>query len=193
MKCFRWFTKFLILNFSFLIALAFTSCGRKPAAEEALVVPPVNDFEMQNLVSEFPGTVRTAKFAGKVQLIVFFRSDDPASRGTIPDWNGLQKDYAARGFTVVGAIVDDRPADAIAPEVAALGTEFPVGHAGAAVVAAFGGPPAIRAIPTYFLLDRDGRIAASYAGFAPLARLREDLDRLLDGLPLAGPAGEAAP
>ena len=58
----RFVLQFLILNFSFLILL--TSCGRKPAAEEALVIPPVNDFEMQNLVSEFPGTVRTAKYAG---------------------------------------------------------------------------------------------------------------------------------
>ena len=163
--------KLFILNFSFLIA--FTSCGRKPAPEEALVIPPVNDFALQNLASEFPGTLRTAKYAGKVQLVVFFRSDDPASRGSIADWNGLQKDFAARGFTLVGAIA--------------------VGHADAAVIAAFGGPAAIRAIPTFFLLDRDGRIAATYAGFVQLTSLRDDIGHLLDGLPLARPAAEAAP
>ena len=193
MKCFRWFTQFLILNFSFLITLAFTSCGRKPAPEEALVIPPVNDFALQNLASEFPGTLRTAKYAGKVQLVVFFRSDDPASRGSIADWNGLQKDFAARGFTLVGAIADDRADDLLVPEVAALGADFPVGHADAAVIAAFGGPAAIRAIPTFFLLDRDGRIAATYAGFVQLTSLRDDIGHLLDGLPLARPAAEAAP
>ena len=183
--------KFLILNFSFLIA--FTSCGKKPAADEALVIPPVNDFALQNLASEFPGTLRTAKYAGKVQLVVFFRSDDPASRGSIADWNGLQKDFAARGFTLVGAIADDRADDLLVPEVAALGADFPVGHADAAVIAAFGGPAAIRAIPTFFLLDRDGRIAATYAGFVQLTSLRDDIGHLLDGLPLARPAAEAAP
>lgn len=180
----------LILACSFLLLLS--ACGKKPPAGETVPVPPVGNFAMQNLVSEFPGEIRTAKYADQVQLVVFFRSDDPACRGSIADWNALQKEFADRGFTLVGAVADDRKPDVIGAEVVALDPAWPVGLAAAPVVEAFGGPAAIRAIPTFFLLDRDGQVARSYAGFVPLATLRADIGHLLDGQPLA-PAAEPAP
>jgi peroxiredoxin len=169
-----------------LLVLLLAACSRKPAAEEAVPIPPVGDFKMPNLASEFPGEIRTGKYAGKVQLVLFFRADDPACRGAIAGWNGLQKDLSGRGFTIIGAIVDDRPDDVLAREVATLGAEWPVGHAADAVVTAFGGPGAIRAIPTAFLLDRDGHLARAYPGHVQLAVLRDDITRLLDGQPLPG-------
>ena len=175
--------KFLILNFSFLILLT-TACSRKKDPPPP-PPPPVNDFVLKNLVTEFPGELPTSAYAGQVQLIVFFRTDDAPCRGSIPDWNALQKEFAPRGFTLVGAIVDDRNPDLLAPEAIALGAAFPLGLADAPVVAAFGGPAALRAIPTAFLLSREGAVARSYAGFEPLPRLREDIARLLDGQPLA--------
>ena len=182
--------KLLILNSSLLILLP--ACGKKPPAGEPVPVTPVNNFAMKNLASEFPGEIRTAKYAGQVQLVVFFRADDPACRGSIADWNALHQEFADRGFTLVGAVADDRKPDAIGAEIVALDPAWPVGLADAPVVQAFGGPPAIRAIPTFFLLDRDGHVARSYAGFVPLATLRADIGNLLDGQPLA-PAAEPAP
>lgn len=181
---------FLILNSSLLLLLS--ACGKKQPAGESVPVPPVDNFAMKNLVSEFPGEIRTAKYDGQVQLVVFFRSDDPACRGSIADWNALHKEFADRGFTVVGAVADDRKPDVIGPEVVALDPAWPVGLAEAPVVQAFGGPAAIRAIPTFFLLDRDGHVARSYAGFVPLDTLRADIGHLLDGQPLA-PTAEPAP
>lgn len=174
--------KFLILNFSFLIFLAACSRKKDPPPPPP---PPIHDLVLQNLVSEFPGEIRTADYAGQVQLVLFLRTDDPACRGSLPDWNLLQKEFAPRGFTLVGAIVDDRPADTIGPEAIALGTAWPLGLADAPIVAAFGGPAAIRAIPTAFLLSRDGALLRTYAGFEPLANLRDDISRALDGQPLA--------
>ena len=179
------FFKFLILNFSFLILLS-TACSRKKEVPVDLgPAPAISDFVLKNLASEFPGEIQTADYSGKVQLVLFFRSDDPACRGSIADWNGLQKDFAGRGFVLVGVVVDDRPVAQIAAEVVALRADFPVGLAGdARLVEAFGGPAAIRAIPTAFLLGRDGAIARTYAGFEPLSALRDDVARVLDGQPL---------
>ena len=175
--------KFLILNSTFLILLS-AACSRKKDPPPP-PPPPVNDFVLKNLVTEFPGELPTSAYAGQVQLIVFFRTDDAPCRGSIPAWNALQKEFAPRGFTLVGAIVDDRNPDLLGPEAIALGAAFPLGLADAPVVAAFGGMNALRAIPTAFLLSREGAVARSYAGFEPLPRLREDIARLLDGQPLA--------
>lgn len=175
------FSKSLILNCSVLILLA--ACGRKAAEPPADLGPPatVSDFILQNLASEFPGEIKTADCAGQVQLILFFRTDDDACRGALSDWNALQKEFAPRGFTLVGAIVDDRHPDVLAAETAALGPTFSVGLANARVVAAFGGPSAIRAIPTAFLLSRNGLPIRTYAGYEPLEALRDDIARALDG------------
>ena len=178
------FSPFLILNFSFLILLA--SCGRKPAEPPADLgpAPTVSNFVLKNLASEFPAEIRTGAFAGQVQLVLFFRPDDDACRASLPDWSALQADFAGQGFTLVGVLVDDRPADRLAAEVAPLALPFPVGLAADPVVQAFGGPAAIRAIPTAFLLTRDGALARTYPGYEPLAALRDDVVRVLDGQPL---------
>ena len=176
------FIKFFILNCSFFILLS-TACSRKKEVPVDLgPAPAVSDFVLKNLASEFPGEIKTAEYAGKVQLVLFLRTDDPACRGAVAGWNGLQKEFHDRGFVLVGVVVDDRPVAKLAAEAAALGAEFPVGLAtDARLVAAFGGPAAIRAIPTAFLLTRDGALARTYPGYEPLASLRDDVVRVLDG------------
>ena len=167
--------------------LILSACGRKPEAPPVDLgpAPAISDFVLKNLASEFPGEIKTAEYAGKVQLVIFFRTDDPACRGSIAGWNGLQKEFFDRGFVLVGVVVDERPVAKLAAEAAALGAEFPVGLAtDARLVEAFGGSAAIRAIPTAFLLNRDGALARTYPGYEPLAALRDDVVRVLDGQPL---------
>ena len=176
------FHQFLILYSTFLILLA-TSCSRKKEPPPP-PPPPIHDFTLKNLASEFPAEIRTGAFAGQVQLVLFFRPDDDACRASLPDWSALQADFAGQGFTLVGVLVDDRPADRLAAEVAPLALPFPVGLAADPVVQAFGGPAAIRAIPTAFLLSRDGALLRAYAGHEPLETLRDDVVHALDGQPL---------
>ena len=175
------FLSFFILNFSFL--LVFSSCTRKetPPPVAPVPIPPIHNFALQNLLSEFPAEIQTTNYSGQVQLIVFFRVDNPACRGSIPDWNALQADFSPRGFTLVGAITDQRAPDQVAPDALALGATFPLGLATPPVLTAFGGPSALRAIPTAFLLSRDGSLLRTYSGFEPLPRLREDIHHALDG------------
>ena len=176
------FKSSLLIPFACLLLLA--ACGRKPAAPPVDLgpAPTISDFVLKNLASEFPGEIKTAEYAGKVQLVIFFRTDDPACRGAVAGWNGLQKEFHDRGFVLVGVVVDDRPVAKLAAEAAALGAEFPVGLAtDARLVATFGGPAAIRAVPTAFLLTRDGALARTYPGYEPLASLRDDVVRVLDG------------
>jgi hypothetical protein len=177
--------KFLILNSAFLILLA--ACSRKPEAPPLPPAPPIHDLVVPNLAAEFPGEIKTLDYAGQIQLVVFLRTDDPAIRGSIAGWNDLQREFAPSGFTLVGLAVDDRPPAVLAAEAAALGAAFPLGLAAEPVVRAYGGPAAIRAIPTAFLLSRDGALLATYPGFPPPAELRAALAAALAGAELPNP------
>lgn len=179
----------LLIPVSCLLLLA--ACGRKETAPPP-PPPPVHDLVLRNLADEFPGQIRTADHAGQVQWIVFLRTDDAPCRGSIPDWNALQAEFADRGFTVIGIAIDDRSAPEIAAETRPLGAIFPLGHADAPVIAAFGGLPALRAIPTSFLLSRDGSLLNTYPGFEPWPLLRADIDAALDNLPLPSLAVDVA-
>ncbi len=179
---------FLILACSFVLLAPACSRKQESAPADLGPAPTLSNFVLKNLVSEFPGEIKSADYAGQVRLVLFLRSDDNGCRGSIADWNGLQKDFADRGFTLIGAIVDNRLVDTVAAEVANLNPGFPVGLVtDARLVDAFGGPAAIRAIPTAFLLGRDNAIARAYPGYEPLARLRDDITRILDGQPLPPP------
>lgn len=175
------------MNKLFWILLPFilflSACGRKPAAPVEPGPPPsTSSFIMKNLASEFPNEIHTTNFAGKLQLVLFFRSDDPAFCSSIPSWSALHNEFLSRGFTLVGVVVeDDRPADIIFDEVSALDIPWPVGLADAPIVEAFGGPSAIRAIPTAFLIGRDGVVARKYAGYESIPDLRDDINHLFDG------------
>ena len=184
--------QFFVLSSTIFILLS-AACGRKKEAPAELgPAPVVSDFVLKNLASEFPGEIKTAEYAGKVQLAIFLRTDDPACRGSVAGWNGLQKEFHDRGFVLVGVVVDDRPVAKLSAEAAALGAEFPVGLAtDARLVEAFGGSAAIRAIPTAFLLNRDGALARTYPGYEPLAALRDDVVRVLDGQPLPSKTAKA--
>ncbi|MGD9780823.1 MAG: TlpA disulfide reductase family protein [Kiritimatiellia bacterium] len=179
------FLRFLILNSAFFILLSAACSRKKETPPEPLPVPPIDNFALKNLLSEFPGEIKTSEYAGKVQLILFLRSDDRACRSSIVEWNNLHEEFASRGLAIVGALADHRPDDVLAVEAANLGTLFPVGLALDHVVAAFGGPSAIRAIPTAFLLSRDGTLLRTYAGYEPLQNLRDDVSRALEGQELA--------
>ncbi len=174
-------SSFLILICSFLILLA--ACGRKTDSSEDTLIPPppINALVLRNLASEFPGEIRTTQYADQVQLVIFFQSDNAACRGALPEWSALQKEFQSRGFTLIGILTDNRIPEAITAELASLDLSWPVGLADAPIIAAFGGPEAIHAIPTAFLLSRDGALVRTYAGFEPFSHIREDIDLLLNG------------
>jgi hypothetical protein len=182
------------------LVAALPACKRAKAPEALLpsdpdVPPPaaINDFTMENLVGEFPGTVRSADYAGQPQLVLFFLADDESCASALPDWNALQRDYGPRGFTILGLIPDPRPAIALRPLVAALSPvpAFPTGRADSAIITAFGTPTALRVVPTAYLLDASGSVIRYYQGHTRPEWIREDLDALLSGAPLPdhAPAG----
>jgi thiol-disulfide isomerase/thioredoxin len=102
---------------------------------------------------------------GKVSLVVFWATWCVPCIEEIPHLMAFQRDLAERGFRVIWINIDD-PEGRTAPGMAAqFGINFPllVEQDGKAEKA-FGG---LRALPTNFLVGRDGKIKKRIEGLYP--------------------------
>ena len=151
--------------------------GAGPGREES---PVANDFVVTNLAGDTP-TLRLSDFAGQVVLLDFWATWCPPCRAELPTLNKLYQDKKEAGFVVIGLSVDQGETSDIAESVKAFKLTYPVGLANEEVQKAYGG---IRAVPTKFLLDKQGIVRQYYVGVVAEDRLRNDIDALLKQPPL---------
>jgi thiol-disulfide isomerase/thioredoxin len=144
---------------------------QQPPAEK---YPPVG-FSVPSLQ---PGTetIALGDFKGKVVLLDFWATWCPPCRSEIPSLKKLHDELKDRGFSMVGMNVDQGSPQEVAEAVKRFEITYPLGLAGPEVQAAYGG---IRAVPTKFLLDREGAIRKNYVGVVPEKDLRADIESLL--------------
>ncbi len=122
-------------------------------------------------------TVSSTDFKGKVIVLDFWATWCPPCRAEIPGFIELQKEYGKDGLAIIGASVDG------ADEIAAVknfarkfDVNYPVVLADEETVRAFGG---VDAIPTTFVIDREGRIVSRHLGFTEKADLEKEIKTLL--------------
>jgi len=117
------------------------------------------------------------QFKGKVLYIDFWASWCGPCLLSFPFMNDLQNAYGPRGLQVVAVNMDEKPADA---------TAFLAKHPAGFAVASGPNAPCAKAfgvatMPTSFLVDRNGRIHSTHAGFRPddVDGLRAEVESLL--------------
>jgi peroxiredoxin len=160
-----------------LAALIAAGCG--PIAETTGVDQAdwlgkaAPDFALTNLSGK---TLRLSDFKGKVVLLDFWATWCPPCREEIPDLIRLQQQYASQGFTVLGIALDEEGATVVKPVAQRLGINYPVVVGNTQVAAAYGG---IEAIPTTFIVGRDGKILTTYVGAQAASTFQQDIDPAL--------------
>jgi len=156
-----------------LAALTVVSCRQAAettgADRPALVGRTAPDFALTDLSGK---TVRLADFKGKVVLLDFWATWCAPCREEIPAFVELQKQYAEQGFTLLGISLDDEGAVVVKPFARQFGINYPVVIGNTEVSAAYGG---MQALPTAFLIGRDGRILEAFVG----DRARPDFERAI--------------
>ncbi len=111
---------------------------------------------------------------GKVVLVNVWASWCPPCRAETPGLVAIANEYRGKPFVIVGASMDDS-----AEPVRQFIDRF---HVPYTVVMPPQDSPitsAVEALPTSFLIDREGRAAQVYTGALSERSLRADIDRLL--------------
>jgi thiol-disulfide isomerase/thioredoxin len=116
------------------------------------------------------------EFKGKVRIVDYWATWCPPCRAEIPDFVSLQKQYGAKGLQVIGVSVDKGGTPGVVQFMKENHINYPIVMSESAIESAYGG---IRAIPTTFLIDRQGTIVKKYVGGIERAQFEKDLKALL--------------
>lgn len=100
-------------------------------------------------------TVNSDQFKGKVVVIDFWATWCPPCRQEIPGYVDLQRKYGKDGLVIIGVSLDQQGPGVVKKFVQTFQVDYPIVMGNDDVVKAFGG---IEALPTTFLIDRDGTI-----------------------------------
>lgn len=118
------------------------------------------------------------QFAGKALVVNFWATWCGPCREHTPELVDLQQAFASQGIQFIGISLDRGESATIAEFRDAMNIPYPILRGDEAVVEAFGG---ISAIPTTFIINADGKVAASYVGVIPKADFKAVLESVAPG------------
>ncbi len=151
----------------------------------ALIAPPARKPAPQfRLVGETGKTAQLSDYQGNVVLLNFWATSCGGCILEIPSLIAIEQSYKDKGFTTVGVSVDisydglknaDEAWKRVRPFVADSKINYPILMGNDSVVHAYG----VNAYPATFLIDKSGRIAATYAGVVNKHNIEANIQTLL--------------
>jgi peroxiredoxin len=120
--------------------------------------------------------VRLSDYRGKVVLLDFWATWCGPCKIEIPWFMQLERQYKDRGFAVLGVSMDDDGWESVKPFLSELGVNYRVVIGDDKTAQLYGG---IDALPTTFLIDRTGKIAAVHVGLASRKDFVDGVEELL--------------
>lgn len=119
--------------------------------------------------------IRLSDYRGKVVLLDFWTTYCGACNIEIPWFIEFQNTYKDRGFTVLGVSLDEQGWKVLRPFLEEKKVNYPVVLGGGEIADRYG----IQALPTTFLIDRQGKITASHVGLIDKSQFEADIEALL--------------
>ncbi len=138
--------------------------------------------------------VHLKDYRGKVVLLDFWATWCGPCRVEIPYFTEFERSNKDRGFAVLGVAMDDDGWESVRPFLKELSVNYRVVIGDDKTSDQYGG---IEALPTTYLIDRDGRIASTHIGLTPKKEFENAIEQLLqDGhsssASRSGPDGASA-
>lgn len=131
------------------------------------------DFSVETLDG---GVIGPEDLRGKVVVVNFWATWCPPCRIEIPSLEKLHRELGPEGVVVLGLSTDVAGDARVREFLEERGVTYPVGMASGAVRRDFGG---VGALPTTFVLDREGIIRHRVLGFFAPPAMRVSVRRLL--------------
>ncbi|MBZ5584209.1 MAG: TlpA family protein disulfide reductase [Acidobacteriia bacterium] len=135
---------------------------------------PAPDFALKDADGR---TVRLSDYHGKVVLLDFWATWCDPCKFEIPWFMDMQRRQKDRGFAVLGVSMDDAGWETVKPFVTRMGVNYRVLMGNDEAAQLYGG---VDALPTTFLIDRQGRIAAVHVGLGNRKDFEDGVEQLLE-------------
>ena len=164
------------------IVSLLSGCSTRPATSRSPARKSAPDFA---LTDRHGGLTRLSDYRGRLLILDFWATWCGPCRIEIPWFNDLALRYKNSGLAVLGVSMDEKGWQAVDPFVKELKVTYPIVLGNDRIARRYGvGPP-----PTTFVIDRDGKIAAAFAGLVNRKVLEDEVQRLLQlPEPPAGPS-----
>jgi peroxiredoxin len=175
-------TKAMMVRGVFVLLLLMAlgaGCSRKENAVEAASVKPVSDRRPApdfSLKDENGAAVKLSDYRGKVVLLNFWATWCGPCKIEIPWFVEFESRYKDQGFAVIGVSMDEGGWDDVKPYLRRVNVNYRILLGNDEVAMLYGG---VEALPTSFLIDRDGRIASVHVGLVSKGDYQSDIDTLL--------------
>jgi peroxiredoxin len=115
------------------------------------------------------------EYRGRVLVLDFWATWCHGCKEEIPWFAEFQRKYGEEGLTVVGVSLDEDGWKVVKPFIKAASVPYRIVLGNDGTAKAYG----IGNMPDTFLIDRDGRIAATYIGMADKKGLEKNIETLL--------------
>jgi cytochrome c biogenesis protein CcmG/thiol:disulfide interchange protein DsbE len=170
---------FIIFATAVLLGCLFQGCSTSPTTVKAASLKPNSerhdapDFALKDAEGK---TVHLADYRGKVVLLDFWATWCDPCRLEIPWFIEMQRKNKDRGFEVLGVSMDDEGWEVVKPFMKNIGVNYRVLIGNDQTTEMYGG---VDALPTTFLIDRQGKIAAVHIGLASRKDFEDGVEQLL--------------
>jgi peroxiredoxin len=162
-----------------LAGCMFLGCSRAPTTVKAASVKPDSqrreapDFTLKDADGKI---VHLSQYRGKVVLLDFWATWCDPCRLEIPWFIDLQRKNKDRGFEVLGVSMDDEGWEVVKPFMKSVGMNYRVVIGNDETTQLYGG---VDSLPSTFLIDRQGKIAAIHIGLASRKVFEDGVEELL--------------
>ncbi|HUO27733.1 MAG TPA: TlpA disulfide reductase family protein [Bryobacteraceae bacterium] len=167
-----------VLLTGFALGWVIYGCSSSKTVRAASLKPDAErhkapDFSLKDADGK---TVRLSDYHGKVVLLDFWATYCGPCKIEIPWFMDLERKHKDQGFSVLGVSMDDDGWDAVKPFIADEAINYRVMVGNDSIAEQYGG---IEALPTTFLIDRDGNIAAVHVGLTSKSEFENGIEQLL--------------
>lgn len=173
------------------VATAPTAKPAAPTATNSRPAAPVTTSLTANVLTAKlktvkGGTMSLGDYSGKVMLVNLWATWCGPCRSEIPELVKLHKEFAAKGFEIVGLSTENPTSSEVSVRefVQNFQMDYQVGWAPPEVAIAFMQMTQRDAIPQSFIISRDGRVLKQFVGFSPIGtppQIRQAIEDALKG------------